>query len=93
MCPGHVRRRKSCQVPTCTEQYNENIFVCFLGKTDLFAEKITPQINARATDEERLSRIIESATDAIVALDHEGRITLFKRSTDHLIAHAVRDAR
>ncbi|CAB3790020.1 Anaerobic nitric oxide reductase transcription regulator NorR [Pararobbsia alpina] len=34
--------------------------------------------------EERLSRIIESAMDAIVALDHEGRVTLFNRAAERV---------
>jgi len=34
--------------------------------------------------EDRLSRIIESATDAIVALDHEGHITLFNHAAERV---------
>jgi len=34
--------------------------------------------------EDRLSRIIESATDAIVALDHEGHVTLFNRAAERM---------
>ncbi|EEA04580.1 PAS modulated sigma54 specific transcriptional regulator, Fis family [Burkholderia sp. H160] len=34
--------------------------------------------------EERLSRIIESATDAIVAFDSDGRITLFNRAAEQM---------